>query len=406
MFLLNFLAIELQCMILAEKKEIEITGVVDKKKSGNWSIFISHPMSGGKYNNIFKNGNLFIPSLGETRYNSMKKKSKLFFIADLQEDEKYFKHFHKFGTEKEVKKVIDNYYYQSILNASDISIIFSTAIWLWQDSAVSPAHYSFINFDSKYHSNFNRAVMYTNSLGKFESIKITNNDLELIKQNFVILFPYMALIENNFNVAPTKTIDGDTTFVEIDKALSTKQQSFTRALLFVQKARLSGDLQNKIAQHMSALQCLFAVKKDISFNLSRITASLIHKNEKEKDVIIEDIELAYGIRSEETHGFSEKDVSKIRKISKAIDSYSRRVIKKVFIDYAHLNYILDSEEKEVRESLKALAIESFKEDYLKRENNLAQRRFNGIKKNLKNVENLNELEQIKKLISDIEKDFT
>lgn len=175
-------------MILAEKKEIEITGVVDKKKSGNWSIFISHPMSGGKYNNIFKNGNLFIPSLGETRYNSMKKKSKLFFIADLQEDEKYFKHFHKFGTEKEVKKVIDNYYYQSILNASDISIIFSTAIWLWQDSAVSPAHYSFINFDSKYHSNFNRAVMYTNSLGKFESIKITNNDLELIKQNFVILF--------------------------------------------------------------------------------------------------------------------------------------------------------------------------------------------------------------------------
>lgn len=56
--------------------------------------------------------------------------------------------------------------------------------------------------------------------------------------------------------------------------------------------------------------------------------------------------------------------------------------------------------------MKALAIESFKEDYLKRENNLAQRRFNGIKKNLKNIENLNELEQIKKLISDIEKDFT
>lgn len=390
---------------MSDKKEIEITQIVDKKKSGNWNIFISHPMSDGKYNNIFKNGNLFIPSLGETRYFSMKKKVKLFFIADRQEVEKYFKQFLNFGTEKEVLKAIDNYYYQPIINASDISIILSTAIWLLKDSSVSPPHYSFINFESNYHSNFNRAVMYTNSLGEFEPVKINNSDLEILKNNFIILFPYMALIENNFNEVPTQTTDGNTTFVEIDKALATKQQSFTRTLLFIQKARLSGDLQNKIAQHMSALQCLFAVKKDISFNLSRITASLIGKNEKEKDVIINNIEWAYEIRSEETHGFSADDISKIRKVSKVIDSYSRRVIKKVFTDYSELNYLYDSEKMEVRDCLKNLAFNTFKDDYLERENNLVQRRLRGIGKNLKNIDSIDELEQIKKLVSDVEKEL-
>lgn len=403
--MLNFLAIELQCLSLSDKKELEITELVDTRKLGNWNIFLSHPMSQGKYNNLFKNGNLFIPSLGETRYLSMVKKVKLFFISNLQEEEKYFKYFHKFGTKKEVLKVIDSYYYQPILNASDISIIFSMAVWLLKDSSVSPAHYSFINFESKYHSNFNRTVMYTDSLGRFKSVKLNDIDLEIINRNFSILFPYMALVDNNFNEAPTQTTDGDTTFFEIDKALSTKQQSFTRALLFIQKARLSGDLQNKITQHMSALQCLFAVKKDISFNLSRITASLIGKNEKEQRIIIDNIECAYGIRSEETHGSSDEDISKIRIISKAVDSYLRRVIKKVVIDYSHLNYLSDSEQREVRDYFKGLAVEFFKDDYLERENNQARRRSKGIGKNLKNIDSFDELEQIKNLVSDREKEL-
>ena len=404
---MRFLVVELQCLKLVDKKEREITGIIDSRKleSGKWNVYLSHPESNGKYDKIFKEYRNFVPSLGETRYNSMRKKAKLIFIGESSDDEKSFKYFSNFGTQEEVKKFIDNYYYQQTIDSSDISIIFSTAIWLLKDSAVSPAQFSLVAFEAGWHSNFNRQVMYTNSLGKFESIKLSNMELETVMSNFILLFPYLALLENNFNEVPSSSQSGDTTFYEIDKALSTKQQSFTKTLLYIQKARLTGDISSKVAHYMSALQGLFAVKTDISFNLSRITASLIAKDDRDKECIIKDIEGAYGIRSEETHGYSEDDKVKIRKISKKIDSYVRRIIKKVFRNYQHVNYIEEIEQKNVREEFMTLALQSFKTDYDNRRNNQEQRRYNGINKNIKNISSKDELEKIKKLIKEKEEEM-
>ena len=104
--------------------------------------------------------------------------------------------------------------------------------------------------------------------------------------------------------------------------------------MFLQLARKSGYVVEKIEKYCSVLECLFAIQEKHRVNIKNITAAYI-ENGSDESTIKNDMQDAFGIRSDFSHGDYIKFVKhhseeELKELSQRVDGYVRRVLRKIF----------------------------------------------------------------------------
>ncbi|WCG21846.1 hypothetical protein PML95_05400 [Vagococcus lutrae] len=288
-----------------------------------------------------------------------------------------------------------------MIAVKNLSILLSTGMWLVKDSNIQPMYIYLTTSVNNYISVFNVKLDYSNSSGKNSQITINENDIKNCKKMMDLLYNPLLDIKNSENKKPTQLLINQSSYYEVNRNLSTVNPSFTKTLMLIQEARNTSFLASKIDKYIAAIQCVFAVKDNFTFNCSRITAAYISNNSSENKEILEFISNGYYIRSQVSHG-KQVDEKKfdIEKISNRLDSYIRRIMKKVLVN-SDLNYFSLEEEQKVRNYFKEIARRKFEMEYaqLKQSN-----RLNGIKKNIEGIKDLDTLLDLEtKIIQQMDK---
>ena len=199
----------------------------------------------------------------------------------------------------------------------------------------------------------------TLSNGNIEEKSFDADEVQEAIARMYEIYRYLLPKESQMGKVEQRVNNG-TIVWEIDKAISTEGKSFARALMKLQEARKTGVIPSKIDKYCSILECLYAINKNHKRNISKITATYIGRDSVEKEEINSNMRLAYGIRSDYSHGDSlkflnENDVDDLVRLSSILDDYVRRVFRKV-LENPELNYDIASGRKtEVRQYFKRLS---------------------------------------------------
>jgi hypothetical protein len=113
-----------------------------------------------------------------------------------------------------------------------------------------------------------------------------------------------------------------------------------RAMAFLNTARWTSNIPQKITHYMSILECLFSVDaSEIVHKVSERVAQYLGESSTEKVEIYKLVKAAYGIRSAFVHGGTNKmsDVQ-LCDLSKKTDDIIRRVLTKV-ITKDHVQFL-------------------------------------------------------------------
>lgn len=237
-------------------------------------------------------------------------------------------------------------------NLNNFAQAFSIGCWFIKDSCIASTNIYHLNLLSYSYSKSHRDMNITMSDGTVSQIALTDTEIaEAIKRMYQVYY-YLSPEESKMGEIIT-TYSGDSAIQNIDKAtnrISMEGNSFARALLFLQKARRTGQLSSKIENYCSILECLFAIDdKGIKKWLSTITASYLGTDNISREEIRLNMVHAYSIRSESIHGDNIKYLQKhpeikMEELSTILDNYVRNVFKKIFTEKS-LNYSASSQDK-------------------------------------------------------------
>lgn len=97
--------------------------------------------------------------------------------------------------------------------------------------------------------------------------------MENCKKMMKLSYEPLLDIRQSGNKKPSLVYINESSFYEVNRNLSTVNPSFTKTLMFIQEARNASFLPSKIDKYIAAIQCIFAVKDNFTFNCSRITAA-------------------------------------------------------------------------------------------------------------------------------------
>lgn len=117
-----------------------------------------------------------------------------------------------------------------------------------------------------------------------------------------------------------------------------KNNSISRALLFIMAARVQNFLPAKVANYISAIEALVTSEKSfLKKQASERTAMIIGKDKLDKIQIRDSVRDAYNARSSYVHGDTlKKDNKNLKDISVITDELVRRLIKKVALDHSEI----------------------------------------------------------------------
>lgn len=268
--------------------------------------------------------------IGGNLYNALMRKPMMVYLVPTKEDE--FE-----GT----KQFFDERYGMMALDLNNFSQAFSIGCWFMKDSCVASTYAYWINLLNGYNSQFRRDMDVTLSDGTIAVISLSDSEMAEAIERMYEVYRYLLPEESKMGRIE-KTISVGTTVWEVDKAISKEGNSFARALTILQEARRTGVIASKIDKYCSILECLYAINKDHKKNISNITAAYIGMDDTERTEIIQHMREAYGIRSDSSHGenlkyLKENDINSLKELSSKIDSYVRKVFRKV-IAKTELNY--------------------------------------------------------------------
>lgn len=271
-----------------------------------------------------------------------------------------------------LKQKIDEIYSLPFLRQWKNIIVLSTAIWLVKDSCVQEHNTYFIT-ESGYQSSNRIEMPYTLANGEHETVTLTEEELERVKENYFLLYPIMT--KPLSDTPPVVHHSERVSTIENDKLDRSKESSFVRALVNLQNARRSGQLTVKIDFYMQVLQCIYALEgmksTKIEKTLQSITQNLLNLTETEKidfsdaltfskiirqdeieqqnQSIFDTIKKAFRIRSNQSHGnkvnYTARD---IERTSILVDNFVRRVLQIVLLK-PELDYNNKKEAKKVSE---------------------------------------------------------
>ncbi|MDM7535539.1 hypothetical protein QUE06_11400 [Lactococcus lactis] len=337
-----------------------------------------------------------IEQIGINRMNHLKQGTYFILSTKSEEFEKAQVLKNTFKNFSDAKKILDVYYDSFGLLVRNMTILFSTGMWLVKDSNIQPKYIYLCTDVNNYIGVYDIKVDYSNSKGQNSQVDITNDDIELCKKMVKLLYKPLLNIYHSENKAPSTIYINESRYFEVNRHLSTVNPSFTKALMLIQEARNTSFLASKVDKYIAALQCVFAVKDNFTFNCSRITSAYLGRNKKEDSEIIKFITIGYHIRSQLSHG-KQVDEKKydIEKTSNRLDSYMRRIMKKI-LSNDKLNYFTSEDEIRVRKYFKDMAKEKFEADYnnLKRNN-----RVQLIQNNIEAIKDLDTLMDIEEILS-------
>lgn len=274
--------------------------------------------------------------IGEINFNSLFQKPLMIFVFATQEDE-----FN--GT----KEFLDNRYGRKILDLNNFSQAFSLGCWFIKDSCVESTKVYLNNTYNGYNSQCIRDAHATMGDGMIKTVDFSDTEINEAFEKMNEIYMYL-LPEKSDTGIPEKTYTQGTIIWNVENAISTEGNSFSRALIFLQEARRTGKIASKIEKYCAVLECLFAIpdKCNKKETISNIAANCIGSDKEEKNLIKNNIKTAYGIRSDSIHGDSLKYLkthnnAELKELSAAVDDYVRRIFRKIMRN-KKLNYNRDS----------------------------------------------------------------
>lgn len=361
-----------------------------KQKASDKILLLSN-RSKNEVRNMLLNNDFLKREFGLSRMKYLKQDSMLLFSTDhleIEEQNQIKKLSDEVNNERETKRIIDMFYNDLMITIKNLSILLSMGIWMVKDSNVQPRYIFLATGVNNYTSTFNIKLDYTNSEGKYVEVNLTKEEIECSKKMMTLLYEHVLNIKESGNKRPNIVDISEVNYFEINRQLSTNNPSFTKTLMLIQEARNQSFLASKVDKYIAALQCILAVSDDFTFNCSRITAAYISKGKKEHSDIIDCISKGYHIRSQVSHGKKiDEDKYNLERISKKLDVYLRRILKKALLD-KRLNYISKDEENWVKTEFKKIAVSEFKDEY---DNRKKDNRLAGIKRNILGIDNVDTL---------------
>ncbi|MGT2924591.1 hypothetical protein ACVR0O_05225 [Streptococcus caviae] len=241
---------------------------------------------------------------------------------------------------QKIKELADRIYGEYHYDLQIKAVSLSTAIWLLKDSCVQ-SNLAYTIIENGYSSASNSDMNYTMANGSHQLISVDDSEIKSIKEYYELVFPVINSRIGNKEIE-TINITNHYSLFETDKIDRSKFASYARALVYLQEARKSGLIASKIDKYMQVLQCLYAFEdgtRRMGRKLKNITANLLSEEPTEKQKIIDNIAIAYKIRSQHTHGNRIKfGQNEIERISIVLDDYVREVLKKL-LPNKELNYL-------------------------------------------------------------------
>lgn len=347
----NFKLVGKNYSFIPDKVKLELD--IDGKILGAGSKFLH---SGKDVMILVKESNLR-EHIGINEYNAlMRKPMVVFLMASTKAD---------FGKTKEE---LDKMYGMTSINFNNFVQAFSIACWLIKDSCIASTNMYWCNLLNKYNFQSKRDMPITLSTGEIKEISLDNIEMqEAIRLTYEVLM-YLSPDESNMSNVGCNINNGTVNW-EVEKSISTEGRSFARALIILQEARRTGYLPIKIDKYCSMLECLYAIKENHKKNIKNITATYISDYEEEREQIRIDMQDAYSVRSDGSHGDSlkylKRDGNDLKELAHKLDQYSRKVFRNILKEPS-LNYAVSSEEKvKTRAYFMGKAKEIYPKDYEK-----------------------------------------
>ena len=269
-------------------------------------------------------------------------------------------------------KMFDVFYQRVNFNFQAIAIAFSTACWMVKDCCVTSTEFYQFNYFNTYRVRNKIENIYTLSNGETSSLHFDREEINRAIELTPKMYKYMlqkkeSSIKISEKIEELYTMEsaGGNATLNIEGMLNPENSSFCRALVFLQRARKSGYLVEKIEKYCSVLECLFAIQKKHKVNIKNITSAYIG-NDIDESTIRNDMHDAFGIRSDFSHGdyiefLKDHSEEQLKELSQRIDGYVRRVLRKIF-EEPDKNYTLKTR-NEVRNYFDRIAKEKYPNDY-------------------------------------------
>lgn len=266
-------------------------------------------------------------------------------------------------TEGKNKVELDKQYSKRHRKLQELMGAFSIALWIIKNNATNLDHCYHCNLMNGYESIIKSDFKNVCSNGRITSTNFNNNEIQYALDLMYKIHEMMSKPVDSVNIYSYD--NAGTRYYSNEEFISTEfakgdTNSFARALINLQFARSTGYLPTKISQYSACLECIFAIKKNHTKNLSGITSNLIGSDIIKKNEISKDMEYIYSIRSDQEHGGEIKYLKKHSKkdlitLSERLDDYVRIVIKYI-IENPHLNYQMEDIQKrsETRLHFKAM----------------------------------------------------
>lgn len=254
--------------------------------------------------------------------------------------------------DKRLLKVFDAFYQKINYSFQAVSIAFSVACWMVKDCCVTSTVLYQLNYYNEYRVRNNIENIYTFSNGEISSKKFNVEELNEAISLTPKIYEYMLQKKENpkniskkFNSLSNYGFVGGRGSLNVEGLLDPENKSFCRALVFLQRARKSGYLVEKIERYCSVLECLFAIQEKHKVNIKNITAAYIG-NGSDESTIRNDMHDAFGIRSDFSHGdyikfLKHHSEEELKELSQRVDGYVRRVLRKIF-EEPDKNYNLET----------------------------------------------------------------
>lgn len=211
---------------------------------------------------------------------------------------------------------------------------FLLATWLIKDNCISVTKSYHVNPFNHYNSNYTISNSYTMSDGTIKETFLTNEEIKYaIELSYELLELLMKNVEGDtsINITSNKGASFWNIDERIEKYFSTNIHCYTRVLIYLQQARKSTTVQEKLSIYCTILDSIFAIKKDTTKELKRITSAIIGKDDRDISEIMHNVGNAYGIRSDREHGddikfLKDNSIQDMKDLSKKMDSYVREVV--------------------------------------------------------------------------------
>ncbi|MGM7693047.1 hypothetical protein ACS65S_13490 [Staphylococcus saprophyticus] len=243
------------------------------------------------------------------------------------------------------KSKADILYGNKNISLNNIVGSFLLATWLIKDNCISVTQSYHINPFNHYNSSYTISNSNTMSDGTIKETCFKNEEIKYaIELSYELLELLMKNVEGDTSINITS--NNGTNFWNIDerieKFFSTNINCYTRVLIYLQQARKATTVQEKLSIYCTILDSIFAIKKDTTKELKRITSAIIGKDDRDIAEIMYNVGNAYGIRSDREHGddikyLKDNSIQDMKDLSKKMDSYVREVVQYA-LNNEKLNY--------------------------------------------------------------------